>query len=338
MSFLYEVYTLIRKSDKTLSIFNLDNNIVYKNFDCNLNNLYSENIIDGDFSFADTWFDIDDNDNIYGVVNNKKGKLVNIDIKNNNIKDTTIFKYDYYNYFIKFPFIKYTFDSNHLIYYLGNKYNNIKLIHVYKSNGIYKKNTVDFINHNILNNFVVTWSDNIPTVFYFKVVDKFEELFTSTFDLDKLQWSKPIQLTNSRKNKIYLSIIKSSEYYYHIAFSENNYGKYMYKYLKLYIKDSELEIHNDTYISSNIMCLFPNLVESNSMLYAQWVEYSSLYTCKSNDSGKTWSKPVLSNYTSNEPSLIYGFKSNFPNDSSYNLSSLFTFKDYFDIDSILSKY
>ncbi|MCR8744521.1 hypothetical protein [Romboutsia lituseburensis] len=338
MSFFNDAYIFIRKSDKTINVFDLNKHILYNRLDSNLNNLYSDIIIDGDFSFADTWFDITDNDTIYGVINDKKGKLININITNDNFINTTIFKYDHYNYFIKFPYIKNLLGSNHIIYYVINKNKPTKLIHIYKQNNVYKKNIIDYINHNILTNFIITWNYNIPTIFYFKVVDNSEELFTSTFDLTRLKWSNPIQITNSKKNKIYLSVIQSKECVYHISYSEDNSGKYIYRYFSLHIDDYTFKTYNPNYLSSNIMCLFPSLVESNSILYAYWVEYYNLYTCKSYDFGATWSKPTLINYSSSKPVLIYGFKSNLKSDKKYNLSSFFTFKGCFDINAILPKY
>lgn len=338
MSFFNDTYIFIRKSDKTLSIFDFNKHIFYNRLDSNLNILHSDIIIKGDFSFADAWFDVDFDDNIYGIVNDKKGKLINIDITNDNIINTLILKYDYYNYFIKFPYIKNLIDSNHIIYYVISNNKSTRLIHIYKQNNVYKKNIIDYIDHNILTNFITTWNYDIPTIFYFKVVNNSEEIFTSTFDLASLKWSNPIQITNSKKNKIYLSVIQSKEGVYHISYSEDNSGKYIYKYFSLNLSNCSFETYNHNYLSSNIMCLFPSLVEFDSVLYAYWVEYYNLYTCKSHDFGTTWDKPTLINYASSNPLLIYAFHSNLKNDKKYNLSSLFTFKDYFDIDTILPKH
>ncbi|MGL4913471.1 MAG: hypothetical protein ACRC3Y_13690 [Romboutsia sp.] len=340
MSIFDQAYIFIRKSDKTISIFDLDGSVIYSNIDSNLNSLYSKDIITGDLSFADTWFDIDTSDNIYGIINNKKGKLINVNIRNNDIDKNTFLKYDYERFFIKFPLIKNIFGETHLIYYLidKNKFNSAKLFHIYKHDGVYKKNIVDCINYNILTNFVITWDSNIPTIFYFKIVNGCEEIFTSSFDLTNLKWSTPIKITNSRKPKIYLSIIKSNNNKYHIAYSEDNNKRYYCKYLTLSIENNEFKTYNYARISDNIMCLFPSLIECSSTLYIQWVEYYNLYTCKSNDGGNTWTTPHISKYSSYSPVLIYEFKSNFSDDCIYNVSSLFTFKNCFDIDKILPKY
>ena len=340
MSVFNQAYIFIRKSDKTISIFNLDRGILYNNLDSNLNSLYSKNIITGDLSFADTWFDIDSNDNIYGIINNKEGKLINVNIKSNNIDSNTFFKYDYERFFIKFPLVKDVFGEIHVIYYLidKNKFNSSRLFHIYKYNGVYKKNTIDSINYNILTNFVITWDNNIPTIFYFKLVNGCEEIFTSTFDLINLEWSAPFKITNSRKPKIYLSIIKSHDDKYHITYSEDNNKRYYCKYLTIVSENNKFKTYNSACLSTNIMCLFPSLIECNLTLYIQWVEYYNLYTCKSTDGGNTWSKPHISKYFSFLPIYIYEFKSNFSDDCIYNLSSLFSFENCFDVDKMLPKY
>ncbi|MDK2564050.1 hypothetical protein QOZ84_10855 [Romboutsia sedimentorum] len=340
MSFFNKTYIFIRKLDETINILNFDKSIICNTMDSNFNNLYSINIIDGDYSFVDVWFEIDSSDNIYGILNNKKGKLLYINIKDKNIEENTLLKYDYKNFFIKFPFIKIISNETHAIYYSMNKNNSnlTTIVHIYMHDNICIKNSIDLINYNILTNFIVTWDNNIPTIFYFKVINGFEELFFCTYDLNEFKWLNPIQMTNSQKNKIYLSVINNDENFYHIVFSENNDGKYYCAYLNAYIRCDNFKVYNHIYISSNIMCLFPNLIEYNSILYAQWVEYFNLYTCKSIDNGKTWTQPIASRHLSISPALIYQFKSNFKDDRIYNLSSLFTFEDYFEIDKLIPKY
>ena len=48
---------------------------------------------------------------------------------------------------------------------------------IYQNNDIYIKNKIDLINYNILSNFIVTWKDNIPTIFYFTIIKL--EFFTT---------------------------------------------------------------------------------------------------------------------------------------------------------------
>lgn len=340
MPFINKTEILIQKSNKNSTIFNLDKNIVYNSIDSNFNKLSSHKIIDGNYCFVDIWLDINNDDSIYGVINDKKGKLLNVNIKDDVIDKTTIIKYDYKDFFIKFPYIKNTPKGNHLIYYLINKnlFYSSNLIHIYIKNDIYVKKQIDFIDYNIMSNFIVTWDNNTPSIFYFKFINGSEELFISTFNLDSLQWSVPLQITNSKKSKIYLSVIRHIDDSYHIVFSENNNDRYYCRYINGYLKDGKFNIYKSTFIRSTVMCLFPHLIEFNSTLYAQWVEYHDLYTCKSNDLGETWSAPILCKSISNSPFLRYEFRSNYNNHKIYTLSTVFGFKDCFDIYNILPKY
>ncbi|HSQ34048.1 MAG TPA: hypothetical protein VLM81_04065, partial [Peptostreptococcaceae bacterium] len=136
MPFINKTEILIQKSNKNLTIFNLDKNIIYDSIDSNFNKLSSHKIIDGNYCFVDIWLDINNDDSIYGVINDKKGKLLNVNIKDDIIDKTTIIKYDYKDFFIKFPYIKNTSEGNHLIYYSLNKsiFYLARLIHIYKTN------------------------------------------------------------------------------------------------------------------------------------------------------------------------------------------------------------
>lgn len=328
MPFIDKTSILIENSaNQYLNLFELEDNIICTSIDFHLNNIDSNIIIDGKYSFIDIWLDIDKNENIYGILNNKKGRLENLNISNNRIKRNTIIKYDYKNFLIKFTYIKYFKNENHIIYYSINKNNPYYtyLIHIYKSNNIVKKTRIDFIKYNILSNFVITYNDNIPTIFYFKLVGSTEELFVSTFDISLYTWSTPIQITNSKKDKIYLSSIKDNRGNYHIVFAENNSNKYFCKYIGGNIVNNSFSISTEQYITKHSMCVFPNLISSYSKIYIQWVEYFDLYTSESSNYGKSWSKPKLNSSVSDLNFQRYEFRSN---NHTYNTTTIFALKDH----------
>ena len=252
------------------------------------------------------------------MINDKKEKILNLNLEKDNIDTHTIIKYDYKNFIIKFPYTKHISNIKHTIYYSINK--NIpllaNLIHIYEDDNIFIKNTIDFIDFNILSNFVVMYSNSKPIIFYFKLVDKFEELFVSFFNLNSYSWSNPIQVTKSNKNKIYLSVLQDENNKYHIAFSENHNNKYYCKYINLSLENNVLKINQESIISKDVMCLFPSIIKKNSTLYIQWVEYFDLYLCKSDDFGMNWSKPIIDKSISNEPFIRYQYICN-------NITSIF---------------
>jgi len=339
MTFINETKFILKKSDNNLVVFNIDDNIRYKVLDYNLDTLSSETLYKGKFSYINAWFDIDKNDFIYGIINDSKGKLISMNINNGIVNDSTLLKYDYRNFIIKFPYIKILDNEEHIIYFSINKKNKHlgQLIHIYKNNDIYIKNKIDLINYNILSNFIVTWKDNIPTIFYFNIVNGFEEIFMSTFNLNTLNWSKPSKLTNTRKSKIYLDVIYTEDGYYHIVYSENNDYKYYCRYLKLTIKDNIFKIIENKSLKNNIMCLFPTLISNKSNLFIQWVEYHDLYTCKSFDDGKSWGEPIKNTSISHYQMLRYYYKSNCNINNNYNLSYVFGKDNTYDVDKFLPK-
>lgn len=275
MSFINKTNILIKKNNNDLYYFDLDKDIVFTKISNKTNTLISKKLFDGDYSFVDIWLDTNEKDNIYGVINDKKGKILNLTLEKDNVDTHTIIKYDYKNFIIKFPYTKHIENIKHTIYCSINKSIPLlaNLIHIYEDDNIFIKNTIDFIDFNILSNFVVAYSNNKPIIFYFKLVDNFEELFVSIFDLNSYSWSNPIQITKSNKNKIYLSVLQDENNNYHIAFSENHDNKYYCKYINISLENNVLKINQESIISKDVMCLFPSIIKKNSTLYIQWVEY-----------------------------------------------------------------
>ncbi|WP_286311350.1 hypothetical protein [Romboutsia ilealis] len=318
MSFINKTNILIKKNNNDLYYFDLDKDIVFTKISNKTNTLISKKLFDGDYSFVDIWLDTNEKDNIYGVINDKKGKILNLTLEKDNVDTHTIIKYDYKNFIIKFPYTKHIEDIKHTIYCSINKSIPLlaNLIHIYEDDNIFIKNTIDFIDFNILSNFVVAYSNNKPIIFYFKLVDNFEELFVSIFDLNSYSWSNPIQITKSNKNKIYLSVLQDENNNYHIAFSENHDNKYYCKYINISLENNVLKINQESIISKDVMCLFPSIIKKNSTLYIQWVEYFDLFICQSDDFGMNWSKPIIDKNISNKPFIRYQYISD-------NITSIF---------------
>ena len=322
MSFIDKTNIVIKKNNNDLYYFDIDKDIVLTKINNKNDILLPKILFTGDYSFVDIWLDTNEKDNIYGIINDKKGKILNLNIEEDNIDKHTMIKYDYKNFIVKFPYTKHISNIKHTIYYSINKSIPLlaNLIHIYEDDNIYVKNTIDFIDYNILSNFVVAYSNNRPIIFYFKLVDKFEELFVSTFDLNSRSWSKPIQITKSNKNKIYLSVLQDENSNYHIVFSENNDNKYYCKYVNISLENNFLKINQESIISKDVMCLFPSIIKENSTIYIQWVEYFDLYICKSCDLGISWSKPIMDKNISNQPFIRYQYISD-------NITSIFAPKN-----------
>jgi len=223
MAFINECEGLIRKSNKDMINFKYNKGLVADYIGSDGSLINSKKIVNGDISFVDTCFDIGSDDNVYGVVNNKENHLLYIYNKDNSFDTSTILNYDSQKFNISYPYIKNVNGNVHLIYYLSNKTTNTvsALFHHFNRNGEWFENKIDFVNHLVLNNFVVTWNGDTPTVFYFNSIDGAEELFACRFNHATKVWSNPIQITNSKTPKIYLSIIKDSMNFDNELFSNN---------------------------------------------------------------------------------------------------------------------
>ena len=329
MSFIENFESLIEKSNNNISNITLDDGITLYNHDSNFKLLSSKKLIDGNYSFADYWFDINKSDVLYGLINDKNGTLIHCYINDSFIIKNSILKYDSNKITIKFPYIKNINGITHIIYFevhKGDEYY-CNLIHYYKKNSKWFKCEIDSLNYVILTNFVAIFNSSNPIIFYLKIVNGSEEVFFSTFDLITNTWSTPFQITITNKEKVYLSVIKSSNNFYNIIYSENNLTSYYCTYINGYV-DNNIFIPNiPITISNAIPCVFPHLIEHKNNLYAQWLVSHDLYTSISNDFGKTWSKEVLFEDISDVSFSCYNFKSNnFTNDI-YNLSNIFSYEN-----------
>lgn len=333
MSFIDNFESLIETSNKDITNLKSDNGITIYNYDSNFKLLSSKKLLDGSYSFADYWLDISKLDMIYGLVNNKNGTLIHLYITGNFIIKNNILKYNPNKSIIKFPYIKVINGITHIIYFEIHKGSDYccSLIHYCRNDKGWLKYEIDSINYGILTNFVVIFNEYNPSIFYLKIVNESEELFYSAFDFAARTWSIPVQITNTNREKIYLSVIKSSNNFYNITYSENNLNRYCCTYINGYIKDNKFISGLPITISKTLACVFPNLIEHRNKLYVQWIEHHKLYISISTDFGATWSKETLAESACDFPFSCYSFKSNYFTNDIYNLSNIFAYDKSLEI-------
>ena len=334
MSFINKYSTIIRFSNKEMLNIYSDNDIKFEYFDKNKNLLCSNSIPNSSYlDFTNSYFNLNSDDSVYGIYKNNSLNLVEIKNNGNEILKKEILNYDYKRFDILFPYVKILDNNIHILYYLyeKNSFNTCTLFHNYNKNNTWIKNKVDCIDHIILDNFKVFWIDNTPIVFYFKLINGYEEIFCSKFNSSTLDWSCPIQITNSSKNKLYLSILKDYKNFYHLTFCENINNGYAVKYINGDLKENKFDVNISSYASSPSTCRFPNLIKYKSDLYLTWVNHEKLYTCKSFDLGKTWSNPTIDNVSLNKNFTRANFLSNYKEDLNYNISDIFTISNKIDI-------
>ena len=329
MSFINKCSTIIRRSDKEIFKFYVDNTIKIDHYDKN-NNLISSTNLDNlkGMNFTNCSFCIDNN-NIYGIYKDNNLKMIHIPRDSSMISKKDILTYDSKKFDIMFPYINVINNSIHIIYYVynNNSTNTCALFHHYYNNGVWIENKIDFITHIVLDNFTVLWIQNSPVLFYFNLVNGCEEIFFSRFNPNSLTWSNPCQITNSNKNKLYLSVLKDNMNFYHLTFCESIDNGYSVKYMNGYLNENKLDISTSIYVSGPSTCIYPSIVKQNSTIYLMWVNSNKLYTSISNDLGKTWSEHQIDETSIDERFCRSKFLSNYPDDFSYNLTSVFTIDD-----------
>lgn len=328
MSFIENFESIIEKSNNDICNITLDEGITLYNYESNFKLLSSKKLIDGNYSFADYWFDINKLDILYGLINTKDGSIIHYYINDRFTIKSCILKYNPNRITIKFPYIKNINGVTHIIYFEIHKgaKHYCTLIHHYKKNNKWVKDEIDSMNYMILSNFVVIFNGCNPSIFYLKIINGNEEVFYSTFDLITSTWSSPTQITNTSKEKVYLSVIKSSNNFYNIIYSENNLNSYYCSYINGYIDNNKFISNSNITISKSTACVFPHLIEYKNNLYIQWLEYHDLYTSISRDFGETWSEKSLFEDISNIPFSYYSFKSNNLNNTIYNLTNIFLYE------------
>lgn len=326
MSFINKYSTIIRLSNKNICNIYCDNNVRFDYFDQN-KNLVSSNYIPNSsgLDFTNSYFNLDNNDNIYGIYKDNSLNLIEIKNNVNEIIRKEILTYNYKKFDVIFPYIKILNNNIHILYYVynNNSSKTCALFHHYNKNKVWTENKIDFINHIVLDSFKVLWINNNPIIFYLKLINGYEEVFCSRFNESTLSWSNPIQITNSGKNKLYLSVLKDSMNFYHFTFCENINNGYVVKYINGYLNEYNLDVNTSLYISEPSTCMFPNLIKHKSKLSLMWVNHERLYSCYSFDLGKSWSKPTVDYFSLYEDFTRSNFISNYKDDLDYNSTDIF---------------
>lgn len=328
MSFINKRCAIIRRSDKDMFYMYLSNDGLYYNYyDVKGNIVHRDKLIsDMDLDFTRYSFSLGKNNNVYCIYCNKYLQV--LECKDNSYVFTQkeSITYNYKKFGLVFPYVKYIEDKPHIFYYVFNNSstNTCALFHHYKHNDYWIENKIDFINHIVLDSFTVLWNESVPTVFYFNLVNGCEEIFSSRFNLGTFTWSEPLQITNSGKNKLYLSCIRDSLNFYHFCFCENNGNGYAVKYMSGYLNENKFNLDTSSYLCQPSTCMYPSIVKVDNILFVSWVNFNKLFTSSSKDCGKLWSKPTIDEYSTEDEFSRSLFYSNYEDDLKYNISHVFS--------------
>lgn len=328
MSFERKFNTLLGKSDNSLYELSYDNGIELYIYDKDSKLKYKKKFVTGNYNFSNTFFDVDNKDSVYGVIYTKDNTLLYTYINQEHIYKSTLLKIDNPNFKITFPYIKKIDNKIHLFYYLVDttRSDECTLIHYYYNGDKWVKSEIDKIKYFILSNFVITFNDNNPTIFYLNDNKGYEEVFIARFNEKTSSWNSSIQGTNTGKTKVYLSAIESPKNYYHIVFSENNSDRYHCAYYSGELADNKFIRKDYIIIQDAVACEFPHILKSNNELYIQWLEFSELFTSFSEDNGSTWSSPKFFFNDTDDSIIRYDYKSNPKRNLQLDVSYIFSYK------------
>lgn len=324
MSFFNECSYILRKSNKDMIFIDINSKLMCSCFKNSETPIHYSTITSSDIDFTNCYFDIDKNDNIYGIVNDRKINIVQFDCLHNKFNYIYTIEYDFKNFSLDFPYIYMIDNDIHIIYYLTSQASPTTILfHHYRHNNKWIENKIDFINTPVLDNFTVFFNNNSPIIFYLRDIDGIPQVLTSTFNLSTCIWSTPLQITNSIGNKFYLSIIKDYLNFYHIVFAESSENAYCLRYINGYLSNDSFNIELDKLVTPPGEYSFPTLIKHKEKIYLMWVSNKILYTSVSKDLGVSWSNFLEDEFSMTNKFIRGYIKSNYSIDLDYICSSLF---------------
>ena len=324
MSFLNNYSYTIRRSNKEIFYFYIDGGLYYKYIDNN-NLIKKINILEdyiNDFSLF--IFSIDEDDNIYGILSFDNIKIIRCDKNSCNFYIENTLKYDFQKFGVSYPYIKKANNTVHIFCYVYDKEENNSsvLLNIYKEGNSLKENKIDFIQHTILNEYKVLWICNTPIIFYFNIINDKEEIFCSLFDSENNTWSNPIQITNTKTNKLYLDVIFKDDFF-HITYCYEIDDNYSVAYIRGTLKNNIFKEEIYKNITNPSIYMYPSFVIEDGIIYLIWVHLNKLFTCFSEDNGTSWSEKFIDSNSRNYNFLRNKFLSNYKYDLSFNNCNLF---------------
>ncbi|MCT4508381.1 MAG: hypothetical protein N4A48_06400 [Tepidibacter sp.] len=313
MGFVNYSETLIRNADGDILNFYVKNKKLFlRKFKSESGWDTSNEIIDN-VIYDKLSIEIDKEDKIYGVAITESGNVLYIHTdKDNNIKLSELFDYDYQKYLLIYPYINKSGSNLHIIYYLQDIRNNKTwaIYSHYFDGKEWIQNNVDFVlSYPMLNTFEVVSNENDLNIFYINTINGVEQIFLSEFNNVNKSWDKPIQITNTNNKKLYLNVLNEKNDY-HITWSEFVNNNLLIKYTKGYFDEDIFSISNIINISELSNCSFPTFIKTGDVLWNVWTQMNNIYSSYSFDNGKTWSDPRMDSESIKNKFIIYKFRTN----------------------------
>lgn len=327
MSFLNNTQILVRNSNEDLFNFYIEHQSLFmKKFIAKQGWTEPTSLINA-ISVNQFSVSINENDMLYGILNNNNGEVFYLYSSKEKIEYETLFKFHKDKYVLLYPSLLRLGSKIHITYYLQNNKNRMvwALINHYFDGKIWHENIIDIISVNpVINPFYITNNLGFTNIFYMNQVDRVEEIFLKKFDIENNSWINKKQITFSGNNKIYLDVLNDARSFYHMVWGEFINNNLVVKYKKVNIQDNNLDSQKDIILSEPSNCSFPTIIKTNNTIWVMWVQMNKLYSCYSLDEGITWSNPNIDSKSIDVNFIRYKFYSNYTNDlNSFKLNTAF---------------
>lgn len=327
MTFINNIQTIIRKSNgNILNCYVMDNSLYIRKF------LYKtgwENPLSivENTKHNEVDIKVDNNDLVYGIVNNIEGEILYLFSDKKSIYPKKLFEYDKDKYLIKYPYIKKYENTIIIAYYLQdltNKKDWTIAFHFFDGTRWSHNHIYSVKAFPIINPFIIYSSNNYIDLFYFDLINSKEEVFIRQFSKETKSWKNPVQLTSSNNQKLYLNVLKDGLDFYHITWSEFINENLIIRYLKGNFQNNDFLTNEVKSLSMPANCSFPTFIKTGKALWCIWVQMNNLYSCYSMDHGNTWSKPIIDKESQDSNFIRYKFYSNYSQDiDNFNLNNIF---------------
>ncbi|MCC5911512.1 MAG: hypothetical protein JJT76_13835 [Clostridiaceae bacterium] len=260
--------------------------------------------------------EIDLLDKIHIVAYSKTEKIYYTLLKNKEWNHHKLLDYSNKGYLVYYPIVKLFNNQVHIFYYLHSKKEKSKcsLHHLtIKDDKWVNVHILDVTYDKLINPFKIIDYKKQLYVLFTSLHNEYSQIFLSNYDGISSHWNKPIRLTDSSIEKLYLDCLLEETGDLHITWSSYDETGLTVQHIK-HALGYKTEITQPLSISHKSNCSFPVILQCGDILWSVWLQMNKLFSCYSIDYGITWSTPVLCKESQNINFKRYRFKTNHPKD------------------------
>ncbi|SHJ15269.1 hypothetical protein SAMN02745975_01413 [Geosporobacter subterraneus DSM 17957] len=291
MPFANQKNVLVTDQAGNIHSFRWDNEkIIYACFYKYTKKMEKEILVEGCIPEFDV--EIDKNDTIYLICQQKEGKLLLFTYRSGIWEDQVLLDSEGINVY-NLNVIAWENGLN-IVYCLPSAESN----KVYRICSLYQMEE-EWINTELgdirvkvlLNPFQVIRSGQGLILGYYNLLNGTEQIFLKRFDGSVDGWKDTLQLTSGLNDKLYLDFLLLDEEELHLTYSEYIDGNLVVKHERYKLIGNKVVKHSENELSNPGNCSYPTLILFNHRIWNVWTEYDYVASSYSEDNGLTWSVP-----------------------------------------------